>query len=137
MTKAKFISRLVVEDVQVVSDRDYIEYYQHQPACPIKWSDTVMLLEHEQTVKRLVAPINHISGTGRKDVFIAYSEEVEELLGIPIRAILKRVEVAESATKQERDIARKALWNLHLFETMGFIDRLFFLFNPKRVTETK
>ena len=61
----------------------------------IKGSDDV-LVSDTIPVKQIAVPIIHLCQRGREDVYIAYSEEVENDLGIPIRTITKELEQARN-----------------------------------------
>ena len=102
-------------------DAETIRYHEMQRPIPV--SD-YKVLDLTETVQTRVATVFHICAIGKKDVYVAYSEEVERLLGIPIRCIVKEktVAVAESNRYQSR---------LRMISGMSTWKRLVFLFTKK------
>ena len=66
--------------------------------------------------------------TGKPDVFIAYSEEVEELLGIPVRCMQKELETLRASLSSATYNEKKAKDKLLKFQSMSRWERFKFLF---------
>ncbi len=97
--RVKFIRDLVVEEVMAVS---IVEYATYKPMPPVMFdSDTVAL---DLVEERRVVPINQICGPNQPDLYIAYSQEVEELLKVPIACITRQCEELEEQLSHTRDI---------------------------------
>lgn len=83
---------------------------------PFIATDGEMLTPTEVTVTERVVPITQFCRPGHPDLYIAYTEEVEEMLGVPIRVILKEKDEAISALERLRSMTAwqhiKAAWKL-------------------------
>jgi len=59
------------------------------------------------TVEHVVVPITQFCRPGRPDVYIAYSREVEELLGVPIRTLItEKDEAIASLNNFRHEVAK-------------------------------
>lgn len=96
MRRAKFIAGFVIHEVMATKDYRYVSRYSERPLAIA--SDGECLLSPEGfTVDERVVPITQFCRPGRPDLYVAYSEEVEDLLGIPIRCILREKDEARAA----------------------------------------
>lgn len=75
-----------------------------------------------------VVPVSRVCRTGHPDLFIAYSPQVEEKLGVPIRAILREAEASRLAWNSARD---HMLRLQNRITEARFLDRLKYLFTRK------
>lgn len=121
MRTAHFVSRLIVEEVRDLSS---VRYYEHvMPEFPIVATDGAVL-DIEHAVTEHIAPVYHICRTGRQDLYVAYSKQVEELLGIPIRLLVEEKESARGETRR----LQERLW---MVAGLSFWLRLKFLFTKR------
>lgn len=135
MKTVKFIRSIVIDKVTKLSGLEYFEYVRTKGprlASRVTESDEVLLTEK---FERAVVPITQLCMTGAADVYIAYSEEVEKDLGIPIRAIItsaraKEANYGEIATKFNilLDTSRE-LYRLRWFDRLKFLFGLYKLKN--------
>jgi hypothetical protein len=134
MQKAILVTKLVYEEVPVLRGGDYVEYLirgGNLGYAPIVNSDAVLLIEK---VYRNVVPVNEVCFTdGRPRLYIAYSEEVERLLGVPVRAISTRAQVAESLAEDNATKFNILLDTARELVNLGWVDRLRFLFGAYRI----
>jgi hypothetical protein len=80
-------------------------YYQQIALRPLMATDGEILIpEEELTVTEKVVPITQFCRPGRPDVYIAYSEEVEDMLGVPFRVMLKEKEQALAEAERLRNL---------------------------------
>ena len=95
---------------------DHARYYHVPELRPFIATDGEMFAPTEMEVTERVVPITHFCRPGHPDLYIAYSEEVEELLGVPIRVILKEKDAAISELHILRSLTAwqhvKAAWKL-------------------------
>ena len=94
MKSATLITGLVKTQVFRI---DRACYYQLRELSMFQATDGEMLASPEMTITERVVPITQFCRPGRPDLYIAYTEEVEELLGVPIRILLKEKDEAISA----------------------------------------
>ena len=72
---------------------------------PFLATDGEMLIAPEElTVTERIVPITQFCRPGHPDLYIAYTEEVEELLGVPIRVLLKEKDEAIAALDRFRSM---------------------------------
>ena len=93
-----------------------VRYYTTGPLdYPLMASDGEISTE-KMTVPEKIVPITQFCRPGKPDVYIAYSEEVEELLGVPIRCILKENDAAIAQAAALRSMTAwqhiKVAWRL-------------------------
>lgn len=135
-----FITSLNVEEVPKLSSADYIQYITRggkpDDASRVTASDAVLLTERYYTH---IVPVNQICfSDGRPDTYVAYSEEVERLIGVPVRVIKKQAEAAEDNAQVARRAAFLAeeeadRWRLEYYKiyNWGFWQRLRFAFTGR------
>tara|TARA_R100001143_G_C3360997_1_gene135681 strand:- start:13239 stop:13616 length:378 start_codon:yes stop_codon:yes gene_type:complete len=113
MKRVKFVRQLVVDDVRYVGD--YVEYRcigtSPDITRVVKGDEEGFLLGVEQ---KELAPVHHLcdvhNGT-RRDLFIAYSKEVQELLGMPFDTLSNELEDArEAISALHSRIGHATLW---------------------------
>lgn len=113
MKRVKFVRELVVDDVRYVGG--YVEY-----RCIGTSPDITRVLKNDQegfllgVEERRLAPVHHLcdvhDGT-RRDVFIAYSKEVQELLGMPFDTLTEELErTRRIISTLHRRIEHASLW---------------------------
>jgi hypothetical protein len=68
-------------------------------------------------IKTEIAPVTRICSSAKPDVFIAYSREVEEIIGVPIRVIIEKSESCE------KSLHRAKIWQARIF-SMSVWDRI-------------
>jgi hypothetical protein len=134
MQKAILVTKLVYEEVPVLSGGDYVEYIVRggNPGyASIVNYDAVLLTEK---VYCNVVPVNEVCfADGRPRLYVAYSEEVERLLGVPVRAISTRAQVAESLAADNATKFNILLDTARELVNLGWVDRLRFLFGAYRI----
>lgn len=74
------------------------------------------------------APVVAIFGVGRRDVYFAYTQEVEELIGIPIKTILSENTALLKQNVNLHHAAKQLSHTIHEVRHMSFWHRLKFLF---------
>jgi hypothetical protein len=93
----------------VVLRTDAARYYNWSQ--PLVATDGSMLVPTESiAVEERIIPISQFCRPGKPDLYIAYSEEVEELLGVPFRTIYKEVQ----ETREEISRLRSLTWWEHI-----------------------
>lgn len=136
MRVVKFIKSLNIEEVPAYCG-DEVQY--------MRMTGTVQPIDHDEfadfgvTEKIHAAPVHHFSRSfsggncfnpnkvERVDAFIAYSQEVQELLGMPFDALKEENErLSDRCSSLENANASKAS-ALHKIETLSFIGRLKFV----------
>lgn len=128
MRKIKFVS-MKIEDRMVYDHDEILEVVgcmsvQDEAGGFVRAEDTV-------EIKRVVVPINTIKHINRPDLYIAYSPEVEDILNIPIAAIVRRANTNDMVmVEREREISRLKK-DIKKINNAGFIDRLKYLFRKK------
>lgn len=86
MKYVAFVSGLVVEKVPHFG-KDDVDYFTS--AHPMRLDDGSGLgMSSKYLPAKRTVPIFEMFGVGKIDAYVAYSEEVETLLGIPIRALV-------------------------------------------------
>ncbi len=130
------ITNLMYEQVPRVSGRDYVEYLVHggalQRASCV--SSTGEVLFTDDVVHRQILPINELHYLdGRSDLYVAYTEEVERLLGVPIRALNTRCDIAERSAADNATKFNTLLDTAMELANLGWLDRLRFLFKRYRL----
>ena len=123
MKKVKFIKSLVVEELPLTSDN--ITYHSLD-ATPVLYKDEYHMLA--TNVETKVVPIHIINQFNYEkhqveEVFIAYSEEVEDLLHMPFKCITESRDMALNSYSKLLHKVNKANW----------IKRLKYLFTRKLV----
>lgn len=87
----------------------------------------MMLVDNAPLVE--YAPVIHLCGAGRDDVFVAYTKDVEELLGIPIRTILSENDCLSQSLEAIKSKCFSYEGKFHrITQMMTFWQRLKFLF---------
>jgi hypothetical protein len=98
MRKATLITGLETQMVMMHHVDEGARYHVMPPMRPLIASDGAMSEPFEEmTVTEQVVPITHLCQPGKPDLYIAYSEEVEELIGMPFRTILREKNQAQAA----------------------------------------
>lgn len=127
--KVKLIMGLIVEEVLAHSDR--IEYFSNNSInANYSIASDGKILDTKYITKSII-PIHKFCAIDKPTLYIAYSDEVEELLGNPIRTCIAET---ERARKREKDLACQAFDarnELNKYKTMKFWSRLKFLFKGK------
>lgn len=133
MRKATLVRGLILEEVH---SQKYAEYYSTSTSkwpwtVPVKGEDTVLLLhEYENVPIKHVVPIHRFCQSGKPDTYIAYSHEIEELLGLPIRAMqalesqIETQRIVHSRLESKYVTYRKKLdvmWNMTLWDRIKFL----------------
>lgn len=114
MRKVRFIKSLNVDDVRLAEGRD-LEYYCKSPMPMIPIGGDSALVGCDETVDVQVVTVHRfskITDGSRKDMFIAVSKEVQDLLGIPLDVYKYQLDEIESlliGTKAA--LARADNWN--------------------------
>ena len=82
-----------------------VEYRVFDPT-PLFATDDTMLCPNEAIdIQSRIVPVSEIWKNGNPKLYIAYSHEVEELLGVPINAIIKaREQAQEHADSLQREV---------------------------------
>jgi len=119
MKTAIFIEDLIVKKVMAT---DYYEYHPHTvPEFTARCEDIILeSFDETEAFKRKIVPINRICSSTKPDLYIAYSEEVEELLGVPIRAILDK---AEAIQQKHSRVLHANLWHRVIWVFTGVRDK--------------
>lgn len=130
-----FITSLNVEKVPKLSSADYIQYITRggkpDDASRVTASDAVLLTERYYTH---IVPVNQICfSDGRPDTYVAYSEEVERLIGVPVRVIKKQAEAAADLAADASTKFNILLDTARELVGLGFLDRVRFLFGRYRL----
>ena len=129
MRRVKFIKELIIEEVLA---GPYVEYYERSfdfSRCALIGDDEV--IGPLDVATRHIVPVTQFCSTGKPDLFIAYSKQVEELLGIPFRVILDEKEIALKSLREERQKSSRLSFDITLLTSLGWWDRfLFFLGRP-------
>lgn len=102
MREATLVTGLKMERVRIGADNEV--RYRTMEMMPLFASDGAMLFP-EKTINVVdgIVPVTRFCyGNGKPDLYVAYSHEVEEILGIPFQVILKEKEAA----LKERDRLR-------------------------------
>lgn len=152
MRTVKFIRSLNVEAARLIDDREMtMEYHRAMPV-PRAADRTGMkyLLAENDIVDRVIVPVHHLSRSTIPDnkrppgpdnepvvdeMFIAYSDEVADLLGLPVKALTDRVKMQEAEIEglnmQKRGLLADldgAACNLKSFAEASLLSRLKYLF---------
>ncbi len=129
MKRATLITGLVYEIVPLASGQEYVEYVVHHGVLPVTHvqdSDSVLLTG---SVQSRAVPVSRVCFSDeRPDLYVAYSEEVERLLGAPIRAIRERAAAAEAKAADNATKFSILLDAARELANLGWRDRLRFLF---------
>lgn len=107
-----------------------VPYFSVKKPALLSWPNGMGadLMEDERTVVEY-ASVVHILGRGRRDVFLAYTEDVETLLGIPIRAILTENDCMSKSLEAIKDKCFAYQGKFHrITQMMTVWQRLKFLF---------
>ena len=124
MRKVKFIRSLNVELLSLHSTN--VKYYSKN-FTPVMEGEIPYLLDTPVKINTVVVPITQLTNIDKKgervDTFIAYSEEVEELLVMPFKAIREEIDIVNSCL----DIIKYKVINA------TFIKRLKYLFTGKLI----
>ena len=104
---------------QAVYRGETARYISHTMPYPLMATDGELLMPTEEiTVKERIVPITQFCyGNGKPDLYVAYSHEVEEILGIPFRIILK--ERSDAFAENER-LRSLSAWD-HIKTAYGII----------------
>lgn len=93
----QFIKSMEVSEV-ICRDPHSVRYIQPFDMPALMATDGEMLIPFEEmTITESVVPVTEFCINGKRDIYIAYSREVEELLGIPIEIILREKDAAIAA----------------------------------------
>ena len=124
--EVKLIKGLEVSDALAVDGNDYHRFAPIQQWRMVLAGDGTMIAPIGN-VQTYDSPIHHISkmhaNGSRDDLYIAFSPEVQELLGIPIDCISREAEDARIELYIERQSHNSTKKH---YETMGFIDGIKF-----------
>lgn len=104
MKEAILVTGLVTRRVRM---GEFAHYHYLSNFPPLIATDGVVLEPmKEVTVEERIVPITQFCyGNGRPDLYVAYSHEIEELLGIPFQVILKEKETALGEAKRLRSMS--------------------------------
>ena len=107
MRRVKVITGLKIEERFA---GDHVEVWKQvfYPPYPTRIQGTDDFLVSDFPIEREIIPVLTFCKTGKPDVFVAYSSEVEELLGVPIRKLSK-----ENAGLHDVVLRTKAKVNEH------------------------
>lgn len=137
--QVKFVKSLVVENAMVHQGDDEIRtaFMRRVPCVPID-SDFNEAIETMAPVETHVSPIIRFCEIGKPDVFIAYSPEVEELLGVPFSTMHRELKERDAALSREREVSSalesqrdRADEQSYALMRMKWWDKLNFLFAPQ------
>lgn len=85
-------------------------------------------------VQQKIVPVTRICNTGKEDIYVAYTQETEDLLGIPVRTILGDAERFRSQVnawiekeQEVRDSRDEFRDELYKFKNKRFFERFKFL----------
>lgn len=130
--KVKFVRSLNVEDANefsVLGDCDFFRYYRMEQLANIS-PDKVIAAE-SSVADLVVVPLNRIcnrEGDEVNELYIAYSEEVEECLGLPFRVMNETAKLLNTLHED----ALEEIRNLrNLVDNASFRARLKYLFTRK------
>ncbi len=129
MRRVKFIRSLVVDEVTAF---DEVEYHRAPPQCTMT-SDGALLTGADHVTHRVI-PVTHLcqnyrDRVARTDTYIAYSDEVCELLETPINTIIESNNRLQSDALELRyELGRFKRWRSA--HTKSFWKRLMFVFKP-------
>ena len=148
MKVVKFIRGVVIDDV-LVDNLEEIQYYTVKDFT--KYDEYKLPSTLDRTIDYKVVPVTKFLNYNRdgidREVYIAFSEEVEEWLGVPIRTIIKEsrelemlnskleVENAEligyyKKLSRKLDVLKEDICRYRdRFDNMSFFNRLKFLFS--------
>lgn len=130
--------KVIVVDVQVqevlAHSLTHYEYYSHDAAHLIDPVEGPMICPEVKTKKHLV-PITRFCFTGKPDLYVAYTEYLEEVLGIPIRIILKEKEESLGAYQGARKEAERWKGRYSAINCMTLWQRFKFLIKPVKTLE--
>jgi hypothetical protein len=120
MIEAKLVRGLVVERV-LDEDPDKLEYsyYDH---VSFATDGKVVLHPKSQKEIRKGVPVIELCNYGKHNVYVAYSDEVEELIGVPIRTIMK--ELVDSRKLVERLIGEHGANSINRNRLEGVITQV-------------
>lgn len=108
---------------------DEIRYFAPERPLPIATSADFVLPDLEDfQVQEKIVPIIRLCEVGRPDVLVALTEEVENLLGVPVRALVRRTKEAEFQAERGFHVERKYRTLTDVVRRMGVWHRLKFLF---------
>ena len=123
MKEVKFIRGLVVENAIIHSSLDSMRYFTTtgSKACKDVFGAPVYLQTEGPKVEAKVAPLHCFNkGRGGDDIYIAYTEEVEDLLHIPFKLLKEEVD----RCRAEIDLSTHRLEEI---KNATFLQRLRFL----------
>jgi len=108
---------------------DEVRYFVTERPLSIATSEDFVLPELEDfQVQEKIVPIIHLCEVGRPDVLVALTEEAENLLGVPVRALVQRTKEAEFQAERGFHVERKYRTLTYVVMRMGVWQRLKFLF---------
>lgn len=141
MRTAKLIVSLNIKDV--IADGDMVRYHQYTNMIPAVGSDgrRSALVSVEDSLLTITAPIIHIRNelpmSRCKDTYIAYTQEVEDMLGIPIRVIFDENKMLRERITQLCERHDKLVSAIHTEVTrvnnLSLWDRFLFLIKKIKV----
>ena len=134
MRKAILVRGLITEEVH---SQKYAEYYSTRAwpwRVPVKGEDTMLLLNTDIAHEHHVVPVHRFCQTGKPDTYVAYSHEIEKLLGIPIQSMTNQIDTLSSDLETQRMIHSRleskyvcyrqkldAMWNMTLWDKIKFL----------------
>lgn len=133
MRKTVLLVDVQVTEVQAFSLSQY-EYYSHEAAHLIDPVEGPMVCPEVKVNKHLV-PITRFCHTGKPDLYVAYTEYLEEVLGIPIRTIIKEKDEWLGACQSARKEAERWKARYSAINCMTLWQRLKFLIKPVKTLE--
>ena len=95
MRKVTFIRGLLIEEIFAQDVVEYVDFAE-----PRKRVGGVVL--NTKFEKKIIPVSEFRFECGTKDLYIAYSEEVERILGIPIRLLIEGAKSAEATANRLR-----------------------------------
>lgn len=118
-----FVKELVLERARYAG-RGYMEYCTSNI---VRCTDDATLETMDPVTVRHAVPIHRICHSGKPDVYVAYSEEVSGILGLPYDAMKEAMDAMNSRYNDLADRHDKATLQLRLVRGMTFMQRLKFL----------
>ena len=131
MRRVKVITGLKIEE-RFAGDHVEVWKQAFYPPYPSRIQGTDDYLVSDFPIEREIVPVLRFCKAGKPGLLVAYSSEVEELLGVPIRTLSKENAALRSAVGGTRSTANAkihaALKTLHRYRYMTFWQRIKFLF---------
>ena len=139
MKYVTFVSGLKCEQVLHTGAE---EYTYRTVVNPLASGDGVLGLSHPAHDTHRAVPITRLCEAGKADVYVAWSEEVEALLGIPMRALHEQIRrlteaieylnfVKEKTALQHQTAIAAHVRTIRNMSECGFWSRLRFAINGR------